>query len=167
MKQFIVTNIIVLVCLCSFTIVYPQSTLKKQPENKNMNPANNKNDESVLSELNAQFIKNFINQDTVAHNKIIHKDFICIEGSGAIINRDVYMKNWATDFENSGYITFSYCDEVIRIFGEMALIRSKTVYTKMVDGKSVEGNSIYTDTYVKENEKWICVQAHITPVKMK
>ena len=61
------------------------------------------------------------------------------------------MKNWATDFENSGYKTFSYTDEFIRIFNNIALVRSKTVYTKEADGKIIEGNSIYTDTCVKEN----------------
>jgi hypothetical protein len=46
----------------------------------------------------------------------------------------------------------------------MALIRSKTVFTKIVDGKEVSGNSIYTDTYIKENGEWLCVQAQLTRV---
>jgi hypothetical protein len=75
------------------------------------------------------------------------------------------MKGWATDFDNSGYKSFSYTDEFIRIFGDMALVRSKTIYTKEANGKIIQGNSIYTDTYLKENGKWLCVQAQITPVK--
>jgi len=35
----------------------------------------------------------------------------------------------------------------------------------MVEGKEVKGNSVYTDTYVKEDGVWRCVQAQITPVK--
>ena len=122
-------------------------------------------DASRLSALNAQFIKNFLTQDVKAHSGIIHKDFVCIESNGAIVSREVYLKNWATDHDNSGYTSFTYTDEKIRIFGNMALVRAKTVYTMNVDGKKVEGYTIYTDTYIKENGKWQCVQVQITPVK--
>ena len=125
-----------------------------------------KTDIALLSELNAEFITNFLTQDVAAHNKLIHKDFVCIESNGAIVSRDVYMKNWATDFDNSGYTSFTYKDELIRIFGNTALVRAKTVYTKNENGQTKEGYTIYIDTYVKENDKWQCVQVQITPVKM-
>lgn len=124
-----------------------------------------KSDLETLSKLNAQFIRNFINQDTIAHNQIIDKDFVCIEGNGVINKRDDYMKSWAHGYQNSHLSSFSYSDEVIRIFGNVALIRSRTIYTKNVNGSIVEGNSLYTDTYVKQNGRWWCVQAQITPVK--
>jgi hypothetical protein len=122
-------------------------------------------DLAELSRLNKQFIENFIHQDTVRHNTIIHPDFVCIQGDGSIESREEYMKHWASGYSKSGYTSFSYTDELIRIFGNAALVRSKTVYTKMVDGKTIQGNSIYTDTYVKEGGVWKCVQAQITPVK--
>ena len=125
----------------------------------------NKHKDSIkLSAINAKFIKNFLKQDAKLHSGIIHKDFVCIESNGSIISRETYLKNWATDFDNSGYTYFNYEDECIRIFGNMALIRAKTIYTKNADGKKI-GYTIYTDTYVKENDKWLCVQVQITPVK--
>jgi hypothetical protein len=77
------------------------------------------------------------------------------------------MNNWATDFVNSGYTSFSYGEERIRIFDNVALVRSKATYTKTVNGKTITGYSVYTDTYVKENGRWWCVQAQITPVRNK
>lgn len=129
------------------------------------NAAINQNDKAVLSKLNAQFIKNFISGDTMAHNEIIHLDFVCIENNGAIVNRRDYMRNWSHDYQNGKFTSFTYTDELIRIFGNMALVRSKTVYTRETDGKVIHGNSVYTDTYIKEDGKWLCVQAQITPVK--
>ena len=123
-----------------------------------------KTDKEILSDLNAQFIKNFINQDVKAHEQIIHKDFVCIENNGTIVNRDDYLKAWATDFQNSHLSSFTYTDEYIRLFGNMALVRSKSIYTKFKDGKTITGNSVYTDTYIKEEGRWYCVQAQITPV---
>ena len=122
-------------------------------------------DMARLSVLNAQFIKNFLNQDAEAHNEIIHEDFVCIESNGAIVSREVYLENWATDLDNSGYTSFTYQDEWIRIFGDMALVRAKTVYTCEENGQTKEGYTIYTDTYRKENDQWKCVQVQITPVK--
>ncbi|MEJ7683006.1 MAG: nuclear transport factor 2 family protein [Segetibacter sp.] len=128
--------------------------------------ADKNSDQQQLSKLNAQFIKNFLTQDVKAHNEIIHEDFVCIESNGSIVGREEYLKNWATDFDKTGYTSFYYNDEFIRVFGNMALVRAKTIYTKQVDGKAKEGYTIYTDTYVKENGKWYCVQVQITPVKM-
>src|SRR5258708_28181282 len=121
-------------------------------------------DRAALSKLNAQFIKNFINHDTVAHNEIIHKDFVCIENNGTIENRKEYMKNWAIDYPNGGFTSFTYQDEFIRFFGDVALVRSKSVYTRIKNGKAISGASVYTDTYIKENGRWWCIQAQITPV---
>ncbi len=122
-------------------------------------------DEEQLSKLNKQFINNFISGDADAHAQIIYKDFVCIENNGTIVIREEYLKNWTTGYLNSGYSTFSITDEEIRIFGDIALVRSRTVYTKIKDGKEVSGNSIYTDTYYKENGRWWCVQAQITPIQ--
>ena len=123
------------------------------------------NDSARLSALNKQLIRNFLQQDVAAHNQLIHPDFVCIESDGKVVNREVYLKNWASDYDRSGYKSFDYTDEFIRIFHDMALVRAKTVYTKWVDGKVVKGSTMYTDTYVKEDGQWRCVQAQLTPVK--
>ncbi len=123
------------------------------------------NDSVQLSALNARFIKNFITQDVKSHDQIIHDDFVCIEGDGSIVAREDYLKNWATDYTKSGCISFTYEDECIRIFGDIALVRSKTTAVRLIDGKTVTQHTIYTDTYKKENNKWRCIQVQITPVK--
>lgn len=123
------------------------------------------NDREKLHELNTKFIQNFINQDTAAHAEIVHKNFICIEGSGSIVQRDQYLKDWATDYSKGNFKSFHISDEAIKIFGNTALVRSTTNYVKTTNGKEVKGQSVYTDTYIKENGRWWCIQAQITPVK--
>jgi len=135
------------------------------PNQAKMTETNQAQDRQMLSQLNAQFIKNYVTQDVKAHAEIIHEDFVCIENSGKIIGRDEYLKNWASDYQNSGVDSFTYTDEHIRIFGNVALVRSKSVYTYQQNGKSLTGYSVYTDTYLKEDGQWRCVQAHMTPVK--
>lgn len=124
-----------------------------------------KQDLAQLSKLNALFIQNFIKQDVAAHSAIIHDDFVCIQSSGLIVGREEYLNAWANAYTAAGYQSFEYTDELIRIFGNIALVRSRTNYTKLDNGKMIKGSSIYTDTYMKENGEWKCVQAQITPVK--
>ena len=135
------------------------------PNKPKMTETNQAQDREILSQLNAQFIKNYVTQDVKAHSELIHQDFVCIENSGKIIGREEYLKNWATDYQNSGMDSFTYTDEHIRIFGHTALVRSKSVFTYQKDGHLVSGYSVYTDTYVKEDGRWKCVQAHMTPVR--
>jgi len=65
------------------------ATENEKYKNKTMNHSVTKTDKEVLSELNARFIKNFINEDVNAHEEIIYKDFVYIESNGAIVPRDV------------------------------------------------------------------------------
>ncbi len=123
------------------------------------------NDLSELSALNAQFIKNFITEDATSHAKIIHEDFVCVESDGGIVDRETYLKNWATDYTNSGCRSFTYADEFIRLFGDIALVRARTTAVRQVNGETRTDQTIYIDTYKKENGKWRCIQVQITPVK--
>lgn len=145
------------------TTVFSQSAnpIKKQT----METATLKNDMDILYELNTRFIRNFIAMDTNAHNQIIHPDFTCINPDGSISGRKEYMEAWANGYVNAGYTSFTMTAEKIRLFGNMALVRAKTVYTKPVNGQTIHGATVYTDTYIKENGRWWCVQAQITPVK--
>jgi hypothetical protein len=126
---------------------------------------NIQNDITVLSALNARFIKNFVTQNVSSHDEIIDQDFICIQGNGAIVNRQDYLRDWATDYDKSGCIAFTYQDEVIRIFNDIALVRSKTNATRIIDGKTIISHTIYTDTYQKTNGHWKCIQVQITPIR--
>lgn len=137
-------------------LITPDGIAQSNPEN---------NDRKTLSALNSKFIQNFINQDTAAHSQIIHKDFVCIEPSGRIVDRKTYMKEWATGYKDSGYTAFSKTDEFIRIFGNTALVRSRTPYKAVRHGVTEAGSTIYTDTYIKENGRWWCIQAQLTSVR--
>jgi len=130
-----------------------------------LNETGNKKDIAALSKLNAQFVNDFINNDTVAHSKIIHKDFVCIDSKGAVINRNDYMQDWLHGYDPSIYKHFDYTSEFIRVIGNTGLIRAITRHTILVNGKEISGKVIYTDTYVKENGNWHCIQAQLTSIK--
>ncbi|MBL7744772.1 MAG: nuclear transport factor 2 family protein [Chitinophagaceae bacterium] len=126
---------------------------------------NTRKDSLELNRLNAQFIQDFITNDTVAHNQIIYKDFVCITSSGEIVERDAYMKEWAHGYDSSYLISFTKENESIRIFGDMALVRSETLAVFNDKGTIGRRRGIYTDTYVRVSGRWWCVQAQLGPKK--
>lgn len=148
------------------TVIFPADSIINLSEKINamIQKDAHATDSAELSALNRQFISNFVHQDASRHNEIIHEDFVCIQNNGDIVPREQYLKDWTSAYQKSGYTSFDITDERIRIFGNTALVRSKTVYTKRVDNKTTHGNSVYTDTYLKENGTWKCIQAQITPV---
>jgi len=156
MLKSISFGLLIMICIQSLS----QTSSGKQSVNNKFN-----DDVAQLSALNAQFIQNFLLNDTVAHNKIIYKDFVCIAGNGAVVNRDDYMKGWAHGYDPKVYKSFTMQNELIRIFGSTALVRAETPYTLIKDDKEVSGVTVYTDTYIRLDGRWWCIQAQLTPKK--
>ncbi len=117
-----------------------------------------------LRALNARFIHNFITNDVPSHDAILHKDFICITPAGARVSRADYLEEWATGFDPARILYFDYRDEKIDVFGNTALLRSTNKSIRIRDGVETTGMTMYTDTYVREDGAWKCVQAQITPM---
>jgi len=121
-------------------------------------------DLAQLKKLNATFIHNFVTNDVASHDRIIHPDFICITGQGAWIDRADYLRQWATGFDPAVIVYWDYRSEKITVTGTTALVRAVNKYVMLRDGKEITGMTQYTDTYVKENGTWKCIQAQLTPV---
>jgi hypothetical protein len=120
-------------------------------------------DETVLLKLNDDFIKNFVNNDTVAHNKIIHpSQFLLINADGELVDRKTYMMKWSHGFDRKVMPEFEYRDTEIRLFGDMAIVIAKTHFRTQRDGKWGTGETRYADTYIRENGRWWCIQAQLT-----
>ncbi len=127
------------------------------------NPAGN-DDLVQLKALNARFIHNFVTNDVISHDQIIHPDFVCITTKGKWINRSEYLEQWKTGFDPAVYLYWDYRNEKITIIGSTALVRSVNKYIIMKDGNKTTGMTQYTDTYVKDRGVWKCIQAQLTVV---
>ena len=52
-------------------------------------------------------------------------------------------------------------------FGDVALVRATNKYVRVIDGNAVTGMTAYTDTYIHEGGRWLCIQAQLTAVAME
>lgn len=121
-------------------------------------------DLAALRALNAKFIHNFVTCDVASHDAIIHPRFVCLSSSGSVHGRTEYLHDWATDFDPEVILYWDMRDEHIEIFGDVALVRANTKWVRRLDGRDVTGMTMYTDTYLREAGKWLCIQAQLTPV---
>jgi ketosteroid isomerase-like protein len=119
---------------------------------------------SQLKALNARFMQNFVTNDVPSHDQITHRDFVCITTKGAFERKEAYLKRWASGFDPNVNVYWDYRDESISVYGDVALVRAVTKYTVVRPDGPVTGMTAYTDTYVKEDGTWLCVQAQLTPV---
>jgi hypothetical protein len=122
-------------------------------------------DEATLILINRQFIMNFLNNDTVEHNRIIHpSNFLFIGTNGKLLGRKEYMQAWAHGYDKTIMPEFTLEEVRVRIFDNMALIVARTKDKKVKDGEYVTGETRYTDTYIKEKGEWKCVQVQLTRI---
>jgi ketosteroid isomerase-like protein len=117
-----------------------------------------------LRAINAQFIDNFVANDVAAHDALLHPSFLYVRSDGSRVDRATYLEGWATGFDPEVIVYWDVRDELITVIGEVALVRSTNKETVRQGGAEVTSMSTYTDTYVFEGGRWLCVQAQITPV---
>ena len=117
-----------------------------------------------LRALNATFIHNFITNDVPSHAAITHERFVYMSAKGARQNRKDYLERWATGFDPEVIVYWDTRDEQISVFGPVALVRSTNKHVVRTDGTETTGMTTYTDTYLRENGAWKCIQAQLTPV---
>jgi Domain of unknown function (DUF4440) len=118
-----------------------------------------------LRALNARFIHNFITNDVASHDAILHRDFVSISSNGRRMDRGSYLTRWANLFDPEVIPYWDTRDELITVIGEVALLRATNKFIEVSDGRETTGMTCYTDTYVRENGTWLCIQAQLTDVQ--
>lgn len=124
----------------------------------------NEHDLTELRALNARFIHNFVTNDVPGHDAILHPRFVYISSAGARVDRATYLRGWATGFDAAVLPYWDFRHERIDVFGDCALVRSTNRYVQRDGGVETVRMATYTDVYVREDGRWLCVQAQITPV---
>jgi len=121
-------------------------------------------DLAALQALNKKFIHNFVTNDVASHDAILHPEFRSITGAGGHIDRATYLRYWAKGFNPEVIVYWDMRDERISLIGNTALVAATNKWIRVKEGSEVTGMTCYTDTYVRDGKKWLCIQAQLTPV---
>jgi len=113
-------------------------------------------DEIQIRQLNDQYIEAFLKADVHWYQIHLSEDFVCIESSGNLLNKQEFLQDAAKGPDVTDY----KLDQVrVRIFGDAALVQATGLFTRK-DG--TKGKSRYTDVYIRTGKEWKAVSAQIT-----
>jgi ketosteroid isomerase-like protein len=115
-----------------------------------------------------QEIEDLFNQAVVTNDpgeikKCITADWVLIDSQGGIIPQESFF-----NVLEKGLLSHSTMTKQIlrvKVYGDIALVTGRGQNTGMWQGQPLQADEWITDVYRKENDQWLCVLTHLTPVK--
>jgi ketosteroid isomerase-like protein len=118
---------------------------------------------SVLLALNDSYVRAFREADVAWYAAHLAPDYVCITGSGMLLDRAATLARFALPTFATSMRSFPVDKVVVRRFGELALVHAENDY-ELKDGR--RGIDRYTDIWARRQEGgWTCIAAHITTFK--
>jgi ketosteroid isomerase-like protein len=116
-------------------------------------------DEAVaaLHDLNAQYIRAFIESDTAWYNEHLGVVFVCSLADGRRINKAEFLRRTE---EGPGVKNVTYDEIDVRPLGDAALVHGVTHYTR----EGAPASTRYTDVWQLRAGRWLAVAAQLTSV---
>ena len=116
-----------------------------------------------FQEIEDNFNKAVITNDINEIKKYITSDWVLVDSQGGIIPQERFFSVLEQGLLSHSTMT----KEILRvkIYGDIALVTGRGQNTGTWQGEPMEADEWVTDIYKKENEKWLCVLTHLTPVK--
>ena len=116
------------------------------------------NDEQAIRELNAGYVRAFMNSDADWYDRHLTADFMCILTSGTVVDRATFLANAGKPHTT---LTYDLSELGIRVHGDVALVTALGTWTRK-DGSS--GRTRYIDVWVRKDGAWKAVSAQLTAV---
>ena len=113
-------------------------------------------DHDTLSRLNTDYINSVQHCDVARFDEILAPEFYCSNPDGSLLDRAAFLTQTA---QPVAIRNLAAEDVLIRLLGDTAIIHARTRYTKP-DGS--EGGGRYTDVWMRQTGRWLCVSAHVT-----
>jgi ketosteroid isomerase-like protein len=114
------------------------------------------NDEQAIRELNAGYVRAFMNSDADWYDRHLTPDFMCILTNGSVVDRATFLANAGKPHTT---VSYDLSELGIRVHGDVALVTALGTWTRK-DGSS--GRTRYIDVWVRKDRGWKAVSAQLT-----
>jgi ketosteroid isomerase-like protein len=95
--------------------------------------------------------------------KCVTIDWVLVDSQGGIIPQEGFFQVLEKGLLSHTTMTKKVLR--VKVYGDMALVTGRGQNTGTWNGKPMEADEWITDVYKKENDTWLCVLTHLTPVK--
>lgn len=113
------------------------------------------NDLDMLRVLNDNYVRSVAESDVRWFDENLSGDFLNTNPDASLVDRAGFLARIA---QPVGVTGLRPEDVNIRLFGDLAIIHARTVYTKS-DGQT--GSGRYTDIWARQGGRWVCVAAQV------
>jgi ketosteroid isomerase-like protein len=115
--------------------------------------------QKIEDDFNKAVISNSIDEI----KKCISGDWVLVDTQSGIIPQEKFFNVLEQGLLSHSTMT----KEVLRvkIYGDIALVTGRGQNTGTWLGQPMKAEEWITDVYKKDNDKWLCVLTHLTPVK--
>jgi len=119
----------------------------------------NRHFQKIEDDFNEAVISNSIDEI----KKCISSDWVLVDTQGGIISQERFFNVLEQGLLSHSTMT----KEVLRvkIYGDIALVTGRGQNTGTWQGRPMKADEWITDVYKKDNDKWLCILTHLTPVK--
>lgn len=122
--------------------------------------------EKLISEFQA--VEDAFNNAVISNKieeiaKCISDDWVLIEAQGGIVKKQSFFN--AIEKGTLTHQTMSKEVLRVKIYNGIALVTGRGQNTATWKGDTLQSDEWITDVYEKQNERWVCVLTHLTPVK--
>jgi uncharacterized protein (TIGR02246 family) len=117
-------------------------------------------DLAVLRALNESYVDAFRRADVSWYDAHLAPDYVVVSSDGALKDRAAALADFAEPVFAESMRSFPVDKVNIRLFGDVAVIHAENAF-ELKDGRS--GVSRYTDIWHKQDGRWQCIAAHLTP----
>ncbi|WP_157309846.1 nuclear transport factor 2 family protein [Chitinophaga tropicalis] len=122
-------------------------------------------DKQEILTLNEQWLKSYASRDTATLSRIFADDFILVSPKGTKMSKQDVLTNLMAP--NQETVSVHIDSAEVRLFGNTGLITATTTFILRINGKEIKGKNCYSDLYIKRNNKWVAVAAHVTLLNMQ
>ena len=123
------------------------------------------NEELILSfqQIEDNFNKAVITNKVEKIKECITNDWVLVDSQGGIIPQEKFFSVLEQGLLSHNTMTKQILR--VKVYGDIALVTGRGQNTGSWQGQLLEADEWITDVYKKENDKWLCVLTHLTPVK--
>ena len=120
---------------------------------------------AYFQQIENKFNDAVISNDPGQIRKCVTPDWVLIDSQGGIISQEGFFQVLEQKLLSHSAMT----KEILRVkvYGDIAVVTGRGQNTGSWQGKAFEADEWITDVYKKEEEQWLCVLTHLTPVKNK
>ncbi|HLG27714.1 MAG TPA: nuclear transport factor 2 family protein [Paenisporosarcina sp.] len=125
-------------------------------------------DEQLIKDF--QTIEDKFNEAVISNNldeisKCISTDWVLVDAQGGIIPKERFY--YVVEQGLLKHTTMTKEILRVKIYDNIALVTGRGKNTGTWQGEPMQADEWITDVYRKENDKWVCVLTHLTPVAEK